>query len=91
MFIDMITVTVVQSSGDKGVLFSQINISVVFTYAFKIQIIHKHVNVDYNPLKDMLVLISSLKKIEHVEVKSVIVIKIMRKNKLYCYFFSCKK
>jgi len=32
-------------------IFSQINISVVFT----------HVHVDYNPLKGMLVLISSLK------------------------------
>ena len=38
-------------------IFSQINISVVL----QSQIIQKHWHVDYNPLKDMLVLISSLK------------------------------
>ena len=38
-------------------IFLQINISVVL----QSQIIHKHLHVDYNPLKGMLVLISSLK------------------------------
>jgi hypothetical protein len=38
-------------------IFSQINISVVL----QSQIIHKHLHVDYNSLKGMLVLISSLK------------------------------
>ena len=38
-------------------IFSQINISVVL----QSQIIQKHLHVDYNPLKRMFVLISSLK------------------------------
>ena len=38
-------------------IFSQINISVVL----QSQIIQKHLHVDYNPLKGMLILISSLK------------------------------
>ena len=38
-------------------IFSQINISVIL----QSQIIQKHLHVDYNPLRDMLVLISSLK------------------------------
>ena len=38
-------------------IFSQINISVIL----QSQIIQKHLHVDYNPLKRMLVLISSLK------------------------------
>ena len=38
-------------------IFSQINISVVL----QSQIIQKHLHVDYNPLKGMLVLILSLK------------------------------
>ena len=42
-------------------IFSQINISVVFYTCIQNQVIHKHVNVDYNPLKGMLILISSLK------------------------------
>ena len=41
-------------------IFSQINICHFYT-CIQNQIIHKHVHVNYNPLKGLLILISSLK------------------------------
>ena len=57
MFIQHLHVKVCIFLPEVAKIFSQINISVVL----QSQIIQKHLHVDYNPLKGMLVLISSLK------------------------------